>query len=285
MRPRTQTTEPLEKAITRAHEVLEADERVLALWLEGSFAGATADPWSDVDLHVAIDDASWDAFLADRHALIGRVAPVVSSVPSKMPWGAELIAANVAGGLRLDLYSEKRSLIGGAIRRETPRILFDRAGIAEELRVNWPAEALARMRLEEIVRVFFYGSTFPVRLAGREEWGSLLHNALLVVFQFLVPAMLIRDDRGHFFRPQLHNERHLSPERRREIDALIAEIVVAFNAAPPERDAATAAHERLIGVTWRELRAACDQLGVSYPEDAERTMRDYYAREMGWTIE
>jgi hypothetical protein len=287
LQPKTQTIEPLENTIGRAIDVLAADERVLAAWLEGSFAGGTADPWSDIDLHVAIADNDWDAFLPHRHTLIGRVAPVVSSVSTTMPWGAELIAANIARGVRLDLYTEKRSLLGNAIRREPPGVLFDRAGIADELRINWPADALARLRLEEILRVFFYGATFPVRLVGREEPGSLLLNAMLVVYQFLVPAMLIHDDSAHFFRPQLHNERHLSPERRREVDALVAAIVAAFTPLPSsERDyrALGSMHQRLIGTTWREMRAACERLSVDYPHDAEDAMRAFYAEEMGWDV-
>lgn len=38
MHPKTQTTEPQENAITRVRDVMEADQRVVALWLEGSFA-------------------------------------------------------------------------------------------------------------------------------------------------------------------------------------------------------------------------------------------------------
>ena len=44
-------------------------------------------------------------------------------------------------------------------------------------------------------------------------------------------------------------------------------------------------HEELIGAIWRELRRACQKHAVNYPDDAEREMREYYQREMGWEIE
>jgi hypothetical protein len=48
------------------------DERVLALWLGGSFANGTADPYSDIDLRVAVPPAElgrWEA--PDLGALLG----------------------------------------------------------------------------------------------------------------------------------------------------------------------------------------------------------------------
>jgi predicted nucleotidyltransferase len=41
------------------------DERVRAAWLEGSFATGTADASSDLDLHLAVTDETFDGFCAD----------------------------------------------------------------------------------------------------------------------------------------------------------------------------------------------------------------------------
>jgi predicted nucleotidyltransferase len=46
--------------------LLEADERVRAAWLSGSFGRREADEWSDLDLHVAVADESLEALLDER---------------------------------------------------------------------------------------------------------------------------------------------------------------------------------------------------------------------------
>lgn len=53
----------------RITEVLETDPRVTAAWLSGSFGRSDADAWSDFDLHVAVEDGAFAAFLAGRDDL------------------------------------------------------------------------------------------------------------------------------------------------------------------------------------------------------------------------
>jgi len=116
----------------------------------------------------------------------------------------------------------------------------------------------------------------------------MLMNAVSIVYQFLVPAILIQDDATNFLRPQYHNERHLTSERRHRVDVLIEQIRGSFDdMGTGNLDDARVArvHEELIGAIWRELRRACQKHAVNYPDDAEREMREYYQREMGWEIE
>jgi hypothetical protein len=167
-------------------------------------------------------------------------------------------------------------------------VLFDKAGLADKLRVNWNAKAILQLQLTRLVQEFFFGSAFPVRLSGREEWGTLLMNAVSVVYQFLVPAILVQEDAADYVRPHYHNERHLPVERRRQVNALVEQIRSSFAGLPTdELDEALSAraHEAVAGAIWRELRRACEMHGVAYPEAAEREMREYYKREMGWEVD
>jgi hypothetical protein len=205
-----------------------------------------------------------------------------------MPWGAQLVSANISGPVRLDLFIERRSNLANALRREEPVVLFDRAAVGDELRINWDREAVVRFQLARLLQEFFFGSAWPVRLWGREEWGTMLMNALFVICQFLVPAILIQDDAVEFARPQYHNERHLRRQKRREVNALIEQIRASFHgiATGIQDDGRVArAHEKLIGAIWRELRRACEKCSVAYPEAAEEEMREYYRWEMSWEIE
>jgi predicted nucleotidyltransferase len=287
MVPTTRDTSAQQALIEEARATFAADDRILGCWLEGSFASGNADPWSDVDLHVAVAEDDWDRVLAERLALIGRIRPFLGFVEATLPWGARLVSASLSGPVRLDLYLEKQSDIAAAPRREQPLVLFDRAGVTDSLRVNWDRKMIIRLQLGQLLQEFFFGSAWPVRLSGREEWGTLLMNALYVVYQFLVPAILIQDDAVGFVRPRYHNERHLSPERRRQVDALVERLRASFAglaAGEPDKALVEQSYEQLTGTVWWELRRACEMHGVAYPVDAEREMREYYRREIGWQV-
>ena len=116
--------------------------------------------------------------------------------------------------------------------------------------------------------------------------GTMMLNAVSLVYQFLVPAMLVQDDPRSFFRPVFHNERHLTPARRKIADGFVAEIADAFSGGlpPVSFDRLKSLHERLIDAVWRELRLACEKWGVEYPDSAQEVMREYYWRELGFEI-
>jgi len=273
-----------DRLIERACEVLEADERVLACWLEGSFGRGTADAWSDVDLHVAVSDANWSAFRREAREILKRIGDVLAYGEVPFPWGTQLILTTLSGPARLDFYIERRERISEALRLDQHRLMFDRGGVELSLKVTHDIEPLIRARLQELTQTFFFGGMWPARLAGRGEWGTLFANGLIVVYQFLVPALLIQDSPQHFFRPHFHNERWLSPERRSQVDGLVAAVGRAFEGmekGEPSRQAVFSAYETLLSTVWREFRAACEEHGVEYPEAAELETRAYLGRELG----
>lgn len=285
VKPATRDTSIYSAFIEEAREVLQRDQRITAAWLAGSFASQTADAWSDLDIHIAVLDSEWDGVFAGRHGLLGGVRQLLGFVEMSLPWGAYLVSATLTGPVRVDLFLEKMSHVESALRREDPLILFDRGAVTGRLRRNWPVEVIVRTQVEQALRMFFFGSTWPVRLWGREEWGTMMYNATLVVYQFLVPAMIIQEDPAAFFRPPYHNERHLTPQRRKVADAFVSEIAEAFaGGLPPDPGRLTSLHEGLIAAVWRELRLACEKWGVSYPIVAQEEMRAYYRRELGFEI-
>jgi hypothetical protein len=272
--------------LQEAQAALEGDQRIAAAWLEGSFAGQTADPWSDIDLHVAIADEDWEVVFAGRRALLDDIRPLLGWVEMPMPWKAHLVSATLTGPVRIDLFLEKLSLVESAVRREDPVVLFDHAGVGLRLRKNWMGEVIIRSQVQQAVQTFLFGSTWPVRLWGREEWGTTMMNATVIVYQYLVPAMLVQDDPATFFRPPYHNERHLTPERRKVVNAFMAEIAEVFAAGlPPDPTKLLSLHGRLAGAIWRELRLACEKWGATYPTAAQEQMREYCRRELGFEVQ
>jgi hypothetical protein len=82
-------------------------------------------------------------------------------------------------------------------------------------------------------------------------------------------------------RELLHAERFLSPGARVRVDALIEALAAGF--CSRERDGGavlTAAHGDLVAAVLTELRAACDQHGVPWPETTETEIRDYLNRHL-----
>ncbi|MGI8552595.1 MAG: hypothetical protein ACR2PL_17675 [Dehalococcoidia bacterium] len=59
--------------LARITWALAADSRVGAAWLSGSFGRSEADEWSDLDLHVAIEDDYLPCFWEDRERLYERL--------------------------------------------------------------------------------------------------------------------------------------------------------------------------------------------------------------------
>src|SRR5437763_1869536 len=55
----------------------QADERVVAAFLGGSYASGTADAYSDLDLGLITTDAAYDEFVAGREAFIRRLGEPV----------------------------------------------------------------------------------------------------------------------------------------------------------------------------------------------------------------
>ncbi|MGH2534454.1 MAG: nucleotidyltransferase domain-containing protein [Thermomicrobiales bacterium] len=69
----------------RIVQALEGDNRVSAVWLSGSFGRGEADEWSDFDLHVAVQDEHFSAFLLERPALYRRVGTPILVQPERIP--------------------------------------------------------------------------------------------------------------------------------------------------------------------------------------------------------
>lgn len=63
--------------LSRFVEVCQADDRVVAAFLHGSYATGTADAYSDIDLGLVTTDAAYQDFLADRASMIRQLGEPV----------------------------------------------------------------------------------------------------------------------------------------------------------------------------------------------------------------
>jgi len=86
-------------------QVLETDQRVNAAWLSGSYGRREADEWSDLDLHLAVDDTCVDQFLDERQSLyskVGRPILVQEDMASNSQTGARFQLVMYSGPIEVD---------------------------------------------------------------------------------------------------------------------------------------------------------------------------------------
>lgn len=110
----------------RIREELEADERVVAAWLAGSFGRGTEDAWSDLDLHVVVRDDALAGWLGARARWLGRLGRPLMIMPSSASERGDWQGILFEGPVWLDLAVHPAST---SERLRDTRLLFARADI------------------------------------------------------------------------------------------------------------------------------------------------------------
>ncbi|MEU8227084.1 nucleotidyltransferase domain-containing protein [Kribbella sp. NPDC048915] len=174
--------------ITRASEILPADDRVLGVYLIGSYGAGTADRFSDVDVHLVVTDDSADWFEAHWDDVLRELAgPTV--LADRLP--------GMIGGLgitpdwiHVDLIVHQLTTFD-RFQYDGVRVLFDRDGTlfpegdlpAQGGRPGepyWPELSVNR---------FFYFLGNLVTVLGRDE-RVVAHQGIDVVLEQLIALML-----------------------------------------------------------------------------------------------
>ncbi len=166
--------------IEKIQEVLEADRRVCAAWLEGSLARDEDDDLSDIDLWVCVSDDSFQSFIDDREQFAAKIGPVLSVLYPKTPGQPEDIDSfqiifddqPITCHLDVDVQKESRHFhFTKGSSAEECRVLFDRGKIVR-------FKALDEKAVEEYVRPLF--------------------EFTMVQFWHRLPQVLVLLERGYF---------------------------------------------------------------------------------------
>lgn len=110
---------------------LEADDRVLAVWLVGSLARGAGDRFSDIDLYVVVRDADYDAVYGERGALARRLGDVLSTFEVEWP-SCQMLGVILKNGIEIDLCYCRIDQCEIFKPGHQYRILFDRSDQLEE---------------------------------------------------------------------------------------------------------------------------------------------------------
>jgi hypothetical protein len=262
-----------DQVLTALEALAAEDPRIEALWLQGSLAAGGADPYSDIDAYLAVRDADYDAVWAEREAVLGRLGGALAWSNATTP-GFIAVHALMRGGVRLDLMFETASAAGGA-PRPAVRVLVDKTGVAAGLRLGWrPETAVVARVITTTIRMTRQGATWPLRVLGRGQWGTLAKIELDLINVQVAQLMAVSHDPANLYKNPNALAQTLTDEERGQLADLSDAALTAL--AGRDLAALKVVHLRIGKALVSAGRAACAALGVAYPIDeaSEQAVRD-----------
>ena len=145
----------------------QADERVVAAFLGGSYASGKADGSSDVDLGLITADAAYDSFVASKRDFVSQLGEPLFLEDFGSPRHAFAIFAD---GTEAD-FSIGREGAFRHIHFGPYRVLMDRSGVLDGAEFTWrqPDEGEQTERLRELVYWFWHEMSHLVKALERGQ--------------------------------------------------------------------------------------------------------------------
>lgn len=264
--------------IARATGILDADPRFPAGWLEGSLADGSADSYSDIDLYLCVDEQAWDEVWANRLKVIGTFAPLLVSPDIAGLFG---VACLVEGPVKLDVFFERESVIGGHQRIKVKR-LWGPERIYAQLKIGEDrGDAAIKAVLRFNILGFLQGATWPVRILARGQVNTFLFNEILLVETAIIPLMLLEKDRRAFHRNMFTRAKMISAAEQALCARMVDQICAAVRAG--DRAAMREVHLEIFRMICKLGRAAFERYSLEFPPRVEEEMVAFYTRE--WPME
>jgi predicted nucleotidyltransferase len=258
----TRLTEPLSALVDACSE----DPAVLAAWVGGSLARDTADDWSDIDLHLLVDDLA--AFEHGVTEWFTRMMPVVlaDEIPG-VPGGHLFVTPD---WVHVDLIVHDRE---GFAQDDYPaRVLLDRDGVMRDVPASAEEMTGAPYAPLDQIRLYLYFMGVTVTVIHRQEWVALAQGAAAFRDSLLIPLMLAENGVRKTDGAKRLN-RYLTPEQ-----------LEALRAIPPvgsDADRLIEAHTAIAREYLTRARRLVALLDEPWPEALERASLDLWRRELG----
>lgn len=264
--------------VDRAIALLSVDPRFPAGWLEGSLADGSADSYSDIDLHLCVDDQGFDEVWRARRGIIERLAPILASSDIM---GAFAVGFLMEGPVKLDVFYERRSNLAARRRIAIKRLwgadeAYRQLKLGQDLGRNEIARAL-----EYNVLGFLQGATWPVRLLARGQVNTFLFGEIMLVETGIVPLLLLERDPRTFHRNMFTRAKMLTESENREYTRLMDRVVESVREG--ERAAMRDVSIEILREFCRLARVAFAQYQLEFPTLVEGEMVAFYERE--WPLE
>jgi len=249
--------------IERAEHVLSQDDRVLGVWLVGSFGRGTDDRFSDIDLWVVVAADAVDSFCDDWPKTSDEISPTVF----RRALGPRVFNHITPDWVRFDVSVGTPDAIAGRTR-STAKPVYDPHGLSADLAApgapKQPDPARVEFITVEFLRVL---GLLPVAI-GREEY-VVGESGAGLLRQMLIDLMLedvAVEDRGGV----LHLDRLLPADRQQILAGLPP--LQATREAVITANITCATHFLPLA---RALHARC---GLPWPQELETAARQHLSR-------
>ncbi|MBA3944817.1 MAG: aminoglycoside 6-adenylyltransferase [Herpetosiphonaceae bacterium] len=143
----------------------EPDGRIKAAWLAGSFGRGNADRYSDLDIHLLLDESDLHDFKASVEAWLSRIRPLVLF---NLLFNDTMVNALTEDGLRLDVWLHGEKLV--SVDPAKTQILFQTGNVVQYEHVAEPRDpsTVAKVLLRQTKEFWRCISLLPP-VVGRKE--------------------------------------------------------------------------------------------------------------------
>ncbi|MET9023118.1 nucleotidyltransferase domain-containing protein [Actinopolymorpha sp. NPDC004070] len=252
----------------RLYHVVDADERIRAMWLSGSLARGDADAGSDLDVLLAVRDDDFDAFAGSWREWLGTVTPTL--IARALPFAAGAFYVTTADCLRLDVVTERVSGLGETPHRHRLAVL-DRDGLDATVPAPGPGRGPDTEQMARLVEEFFRQQAIFPAMVARGDWlcvcvgvqqaQQMLYDLFVQANQPLPPMGIKRWSAK------------LTPEQRAVLERLPA--------PSPSNPASAITAMRATALAWRFVgKATLVAAGVPWPAELDRAVGAYVDREV-----
>jgi hypothetical protein len=250
----------------RAVAVLDADDRVRAIWVAGALARGSADAASDLDLVIAVRDEDFEPFVAGWRDWLAEISPTL--VARELPGLPGSFFALTPACLRFDVITERAGELGrgqaGARLAVLDRDGLDARAPAPEPRQ--PDGARIAYLIEECLR---QAANFPT-VTVRDDWllGVIAVSEVhLLLYHLFVEANQPQPPMG----PKRWSAK-LTPEQ--------AAVLRTLPVPQPWRDSVVPAREAALRAFIEQARPIARRCGVPWPAELEAAVRAFLRREL-----
>lgn len=201
-----------QKFVDRFSAVCQADERVLAAFLGGSYGKGRADAFSDLDLTLITTDATYEQFAAGREAFVRNLGEPLFIEDFDLP---NIVFLIFSDGTEAEIWFAGESHLEH-IRSGPFHILLDKTGIltSAEFPSSAPGPAGQTEKLRRLIYWFWHDLSHFITAVGRGQlWWA--HGQLDVLRGICVNLLRLRhnfSDEGAGEEPYFKLEDTVSPE-------------------------------------------------------------------------
>lgn len=241
----------------------QADERVVAAFLGGSYAKGTADAHSDLDLFLITTDAAYEAFCAEREAFVCRLGEPLFLEDFGASHGLLYIFSDdTEGELWIGRESHLTHGYGDAYR-----VLLDKQGILADVvfpaHEADPAEQVETLR--QLIMVFWHDLSHFIKAMGRGQlWFA--YGELEALRHMCVNLARLRHN---FADAGVGEEPYFKIEEAMPIEQL-APLQATY--CPMEPEAMRQAGHIILRFYQETASSLAQTHGIPYPAELERLM-------------